>query len=143
MTFDKQKYLDKCLKKLESDLEKLEQLRDEGPELKQIVDQCLEWHEEQNLILYRAFNNSCGPSGNLHFIGNLHCFLVNTILDDSAFKIVLDKEPSIEWANDIDEISCTDPKEILKIFDWYKEKDIKRKTDEVEILRLLRELRIK
>ena len=120
----------------------VEQLGNDWPKIKPIIDQCLEWYEEDHLALYTIFKSSCGSPGIVHFFGNLHSFLVNVLLDDSCFKVVLndEDEPFLEWASDDDEDSCSDEKEILKVFDWYKEDDLKRNRLEAEKIKLLNEL---
>jgi hypothetical protein len=66
--------------------------------------------------------------------------LVNVLLDDSQFRIVWDKDPRLLWASHDDEDSSTDAEEIIKLFNWYKENDLRRHKLEAEKIRLLGEL---
>ena len=157
VTFNKQKYLDKSIKKITEEIESLESLKNEGEDIKQIIEQCLDWYEQDNLALYSVFRESCGSPGCFEFFGALRSFLVNVLLDDSCFKITWKKmnletnkyesgipwkdTPQIDWAYDLDENSSTNPKEILKIFEYYKGKDLERQKKNDELLDLFKKLR--
>jgi len=141
LNIDLKKHRKEAVLELEDAVNEINALykRVECKNFKKIIKMAVEWFEDKKGLGYTFFNEALSAHTPTQFYESLYSFLVNTILDDSYYKVCWKKHkngkwvdgkpwkdtPYVIWTNDMDPDRQHDAEKMWKAMEFLRDKDKK------------------